>query len=87
MVKCVFFFDISNFVSGKFLKNAPWRNYTLGPKNSSFGSFIKILKISLYRQSPWQQLCPRAYFSKMTPQQVKFERISGKIDKMFENQF
>ena len=33
------------------------------------------------------QLCPRAYFFKMTPQQVKFTRISGKIDKIIINRF
>ena len=50
----------------------------MGPNNSRFGSFIKILKVPFYCQSPWQQLCPRAYFSKMAPQEVKFERISEK---------
>ena len=48
---------------------------------------IKILKVAFDCQSPCQQLCPRAYFFKMTPQQVKFTRISGKIDKIIINRF
>ena len=63
------------------------RDYILGPKNSRFGSFINILKVPFYCQSPWQQLCPRAYFSEMAPQEVKFERILGKIDKIINNGF
>ena len=45
------------------------------------------LKVAFDCQSPCQQLCPRAYFFKMTPQQVKFTRISGKIDKIINNRF
>ena len=79
----------------------------MGPNNSRFGSFIKILKVPFYCQSPRQQLCPRAYFSEMAPQEVKFKlcprayfsemapalqevkfkRISGKIDKIINNRF
>ena len=47
----------------------------------------KILKVAFNCQSPCQQLCPRAYFFKMTPQQVKFTTISGKIDKIINNRF
>ena len=56
-------------------------------KTSLFGAFLKILKVAFDCQSPCQQLCPRAYFFKMTPQQVKFTRISGKIDKIIINRF
>ena len=59
----------------------------MGPKNSRFGAFIKILKVAFDCQSPCQQLCPRAYFFKMTPQQVKFTRISEKIDKIITIDF
>ena len=59
----------------------------MGPKNSCFGAFIKILKVAFDCQSPCQQLCPRAYFFKMTPQQVKFTRISEKIDKIITIDF
>ena len=40
----------------------------MGPKNSRFGAFIKILKVAFDCQSPCQQLCPRAYFFKMLPE-------------------
>ena len=85
--KMFLFYRNLKLCPGKFYKNAPWRSYTLGPKNSRFGAFIKILKVALDCQSPCQQLCPRAYFFKMTPQQVKFTRISGKIDKIIINRF
>ena len=56
-------------------------------KTPLFGAFIKILKVAFDCQSPCQQLCPRADFFKMTPKQVKFTRISGKIDKIIINRF
>ena len=57
-----------------------YRNLKLCPQEN-------FIKVAFDCQSPCQQLCPRAYFFKMTPQQVKFTRISGKIDKIINNRF
>ena len=84
---CLFYRCLKLCPQENLLKMLPEGSYILGPNNSRIGSFLKILKVPFYCQSPWQQLCPRAYFPKMAPQEVKFKRILGKIDKMFENRF
>ena len=87
-VKCVYFIDFSNFVPGKiFLKMLPEGAILWVRKTPVLGHLKKILKVAFDCQSPCQQLCPRAYFFKMTPQQVKFTRISGKIGKIINNRF
>ena len=70
-----------------FLKMLPEGAILWVRKTPRFGAFITILKVAFYCQSPCQQLCHRAYFFKMTPQQVKFTRISGKIDKIINSRF
>ena len=72
--KMCLFYRILKLVPGKVLKNAPWRSYTLGPNNSRIGSFLKNLKVTFDCQLQWKQVCPRASFPQMTPQQVNFEK-------------
>ena len=48
--------------------------YILGLNNSRLWSFIKILKVTFDCQLQWKQVCPRASFPQMTPQQVNFEK-------------
>ena len=52
----------------RYLKLCPRENFLkMLPEEAILWVPIKILKLSLHCWSLGQQLCPRAYFSKMTP--------------------
>ena len=84
---CLFHRNLKLCPGENFLKMLPEGAILWVRKTPVSGAFIIILKVAFYCQSPCQQLCPQAYFFKMTPQQVKFTRISGKIDKIINNRF
>ena len=51
------------------------------------GVFKKSVRGKMCLFFRYLKLCPRENFLKMAPQEFKFERILGKIDRMFENRF
>ena len=64
---CLFYRYLKLCPRENFLKMLPEEAILWVRINSRFGSSIKILKLSLHCWSLGQQLCPRAYLTKMTP--------------------